>query len=409
MSRESDNLMKWLKSGEPERWVAARWGQWDHHDWLALLDSLRRSPYWPMSEADIGRVLEQAREAMIRQAEADPERPISAVISAMLFAVANDDVVTVRRLRRFVLDRNDDLGERWEMLRLAERDAWRAVQLLLLRKGIERRFREGELDAWEQQTPSNADLRQALEGFYQFYDELQFPDEPKAFTALAFQELRTARLCGLLYAESVVPEYGLLSLADDVEERFPILARLVQLPNLDISGMAEEFLHARLGINDEFRRQFILAGFSPPSSHNGTHHLTGMFLHWPDEVEEFIGDLYAEITIKDRVRRKEALANIRKPLTPEEDAELEREARDEVERMLSRSEVIQASTLADAVAQAERLKESHDLMVAINSLWAWYCALPPDQRQAIGEFEGKHGKHRLWSSAQFRVKRESGS
>ena len=396
MSRESENLARWIESGEPARWVAARRGEWNHRDWLALLDVLRRSRYWPLREADIGRTLEENREDMIRQAEADPERPVSAVMSAILFAVANNDAVAVRRLRRFLLDPQDTLGERWEMLRLAERDGWRAVQLLLLRKGIERRFREGELATWEGQTPSNADLRHGLEGFYEFYDELEFPDAPKGFTALAFQELRAARLGGLLYAECVVPDAAMDCLTGDVEERFPTLARLLQLPGLNIPDLALAFLDARLSYNAGFRREFAGSGFDPTSRLAGPHHLSGPFVRYPDEVEEFIGDLYAEITLKDRQRRQEALARINKPLTPDEDAEIEREAKAEVQKLLGQSEAIYADTLADAVAQAERLKESQNILLAMNSLWGWYCRLPPDRRRAIGEFGGRRPQNELW-------------
>jgi hypothetical protein len=399
MAREAENLTRWIRSGEPERWVAARRGQWNHHDWLALLDALRRSPYWPMDDADIGRALDEAREDMMWQAAADPGRPVSAVMSAMIITAARNDAVAVRRLRRFLLDPEDAPGGRWEVLRLAERDSWRAVQLLLLRRGIERRFREGDLDSWEQQTPSHADLRAGLEGFYRCYEGVTFPDEPKAFTAFAFQELQAARLCGLLHAECVVPEDGVLGLADEVGERFPVLARLLRLPGLDIPGMALGFLHDRLGLSEELRREFVRAGFDPPSSVTGACHLPDPFVRYPDDVEEFVGDLHAEVTLKDRLLRKEALAKIRQPLTPQQDAEVEREARTEVERLLGRSEVIHATTLADALTQAEKLKEAHDLTAAINSLWAWYCRLPADRRTAIGSFDGRHAKHRLWATA----------
>ena len=38
-------------------------------------------------------------------------------------------------------------------------------------------------------------------------------------------------------------------------------------------------------------------------------------------------------------------------------------------------------------------------MVAVNSLWAWFNALPEKEREAIGHFENKH---RLWTTARFR-------
>jgi hypothetical protein len=67
MSREldaqlTDNLRRWQQTGAPRRWVEARLGRWDHDAWLALLDDLRRSPYWPLESDAVGRALEEARE-----------------------------------------------------------------------------------------------------------------------------------------------------------------------------------------------------------------------------------------------------------------------------------------------------------------------------------------------------------
>ena len=85
-----------------------------------------------------------------------------------------------------------------------------------------------------------------------------------------------------------------------------------------------------------------------------------------------------------------------KPVTREE-------ARQAVEEMLGRSQEIHATTLAEAVAEAEHIKET-DLLVAINSLWRWFCALPPDQQAKIGAFEGKYAKVRLWTFARFQCR-----
>jgi hypothetical protein len=69
---------------------------------------------------------------------------------------------------------------------------------------------------------------------------------------------------------------------------------------------------------------------------------------------------------------------------------------DETLKAEGRSDAIHATTLAEAVAQAERLAESNDLMLGINSLWAWYCSLPVEKQQAIGEFTGPRPQHDLW-------------
>src|SRR4051812_351447 len=113
MSREADNLRRWQASGDPRRWVEARQGRWVHADWMALLDTLRQSYYWPMHEAEIGRVLEEARAAKPEPSpvDADPERPISPLLAALLHLLAEGDAGVLSRLRRFLLDPADTCAE----------------------------------------------------------------------------------------------------------------------------------------------------------------------------------------------------------------------------------------------------------------------------------------------------------
>jgi hypothetical protein len=61
LARERTNLRRWCESGWPARWVAARGGHWDHAAWLALLDELRQSEFWPMAPDAIGQALEEAK------------------------------------------------------------------------------------------------------------------------------------------------------------------------------------------------------------------------------------------------------------------------------------------------------------------------------------------------------------
>lgn len=338
----------------------------------------------------------------ISSPDADPERPISAVGMAVLTLVGGGVTATVSRLRAFVLDPDDTCFERWQLLRAAERDAWKAVELLLLKRSIERRFREGELDAWERVTPFAEDIRRGLEDFYEHHVSLTFPSEPRSFTAFAYQELRAARLAGALHAEW--PTHGpngfLLALAQQTVERFQNLAQVIMHPGLDIPGMAWGFLRIRLGANEALLQQFAAAGADARTPQRlGVVHLATPFMTCPELVEEFVGDTFAAAMLQHRVKRAETRARNRQEPTQKEEGEFEHAARAEVERTLGQSEVIRATTLAEAVADAERLKVTHDLMVAINSLWGWYCALPANHRQAIGQFEGRHGKHRLWASA----------
>jgi hypothetical protein len=55
------NLRRWQRSGQPRLWVEARRGQWGHAEWLALLESLSRSQFWPIDPAAVGREVEHAR------------------------------------------------------------------------------------------------------------------------------------------------------------------------------------------------------------------------------------------------------------------------------------------------------------------------------------------------------------
>jgi hypothetical protein len=58
---EAENLRKWRESGQARSWVQARRGSWGHADWLALLDDLRRSPFWPVDPEAVGLVLEEEK------------------------------------------------------------------------------------------------------------------------------------------------------------------------------------------------------------------------------------------------------------------------------------------------------------------------------------------------------------
>jgi hypothetical protein len=64
---EAENLRRWRESGQPRAWVEARQGHWGHADWLALLEELQRSPYWPMPPDAVGLALEDARREWLRR------------------------------------------------------------------------------------------------------------------------------------------------------------------------------------------------------------------------------------------------------------------------------------------------------------------------------------------------------
>src|SRR4051794_13474117 len=93
-------------------------------------------------------------------------RPFSACGWAILHRIAHGDTGALNRLAGYFRDTEDLAGERFQFLRLAERDAWIAVELLLLRPEIERRVSEGVLDAWVKVTHLGQEIRDGLKSFF---------------------------------------------------------------------------------------------------------------------------------------------------------------------------------------------------------------------------------------------------
>ena len=85
------------------------------------------------------------------------------------------------------------------------------------------------------------------------------------------------------------------------------------------------------------------------------------------------------------------------------DDDLRRKAEAEVRAILSQSVPIHAATLAEAVEIAERLKADQNILIAINSLWCWFQALPKRERDAIGVFKNAR---QFWIKAVFQHRRQ---
>ena len=81
------------------------------------------------------------------------------------------------------------------------------------------------------------------------------------------------------------------------------------------------------------------------------------------------------------------------------DDDPEKQARTEVAAILGQFVPIRASTLAEAIAEAERLKSDQNILIAINSLWAWFNGLSAQEREDIGTF--RNARH-FWMTARFR-------
>lgn len=64
---EADNLRRWRESGQARLWVERHQGYWNHNDWLALLEELKRSPFWPMNSDSVGLVLEESKREWLQR------------------------------------------------------------------------------------------------------------------------------------------------------------------------------------------------------------------------------------------------------------------------------------------------------------------------------------------------------
>src|SRR5256885_637253 len=58
----AENLRRWKESGAARAWVEAHRGEWDHDDWLGLLDELKERGCGSPDPDAVGQVLEGARE-----------------------------------------------------------------------------------------------------------------------------------------------------------------------------------------------------------------------------------------------------------------------------------------------------------------------------------------------------------
>ena len=57
---EKENLSSWQHSGQPHVWVWDRSGVWSDDEYARLIEHLRESLFWPMTEDDIKKTLEAA-------------------------------------------------------------------------------------------------------------------------------------------------------------------------------------------------------------------------------------------------------------------------------------------------------------------------------------------------------------
>jgi hypothetical protein len=61
------NLDRWRRSGLPRRWVERHDGKWTRSDWQGLVESLKKTDFWPLEPDDIGGVLEEQKRLLAEE------------------------------------------------------------------------------------------------------------------------------------------------------------------------------------------------------------------------------------------------------------------------------------------------------------------------------------------------------
>jgi hypothetical protein len=64
---EADNLRRWKESGQARVWFEAHQSGWNHADWLALLEQLKHSSFWPMQPDAVGMMLEETKREWLQR------------------------------------------------------------------------------------------------------------------------------------------------------------------------------------------------------------------------------------------------------------------------------------------------------------------------------------------------------
>ena len=226
-------------------------------------------------------------------------RPITAAGWAMLHRIATGDTDTLARLLGYFRDPGELASESWQFLRLAETNAWKAVELLLLRRMIERRANEGKLDAWVQATPLGEEIR---DGRLQLLRLAPLGRVSRGATQFRSIGVSGASCRSPCWQRPAAPEQRnpTAANAEDIMEqmaarladRFPLLAQAVRNPKLDLPAMTWFILDCRIRYN--FETLVALPCRTPPPN-PGLEDLVVLFINCPSRVEELIGDVYADV------------------------------------------------------------------------------------------------------------------
>lgn len=60
MSNQED-LVRWKNSGGPRQRIVARDAEWDHQDWMSLVEHLESTVFWPIAIDALGNVLAELK------------------------------------------------------------------------------------------------------------------------------------------------------------------------------------------------------------------------------------------------------------------------------------------------------------------------------------------------------------
>jgi hypothetical protein len=124
LRQQRANLKRWLDSGQARHWVAQHGGRWQHRDWQALLEQLRYSEYWPLDPAALGAALQriavEVRNLQRWQATGDPRRWVEERHTTWDHADFQRLIETLRRSPFWPLD----LGEVGRTLEELQRCYW---------------------------------------------------------------------------------------------------------------------------------------------------------------------------------------------------------------------------------------------------------------------------------------------
>jgi len=88
----AENLRRWQASPQPREWAKSHRGGWNHAQWTALVNELRVGAFWPMRDAEIGKVIEAAQRQLIAEETPPVEKRKPGDIYTMPIVIAEPEM-----------------------------------------------------------------------------------------------------------------------------------------------------------------------------------------------------------------------------------------------------------------------------------------------------------------------------